>query len=287
MTREIIITGGDSHFFPFMRAAIQSLRAHPISCAYDLGIIDQGLTLEQRAELEALGCQIAIPEWTLPVPAAARQLRNIGLIARTALREYFSGYEVYLWFDADAWMQTPEFIEAFCNGARRHGAAVVAENGPGYRKTFIDTKWWIGNMIAGFGTRAGLRCALATSINIGVLCLTDTAPHWNAWQRWYRVALERTGKVNLDQHAFLAGMLLDALPTAVLPARFNWLPHLSSPVWNSQTRTLCEPTAPYRPLSVIHLAGPRKERPYELRQLDGGRLATPLTYPAMQQLAAA
>jgi len=46
---------------------------------------------------------------------------------------------------------------------------------------------------------------------------------------------------------------------------------------------LCEPTAPHRPLSVIHLAGPRKDRPYELTRLTGGSFATSLTYPAMQQ----
>ena len=138
MSKEIIITGGDAHFFPWMIAAISSLRAHAETSALDLGIIDQGLTDEQRAQLNALGCKIVQPQWTLPVPQEARSLRNIGLVARTALRDYFTGYEVYLWFDADAWMQTPEFVAAYVDGARQRGAAVVTENGPGYRKTFTD-----------------------------------------------------------------------------------------------------------------------------------------------------
>lgn len=283
MSKEIIITGGDAHFFPWMIAAINSLRAHPETSALDMGIIDQGLTDEQCAQLSALGCKIVQPQWTLPVPQEARLLRNIGLVARTALRDYFTGYEVYLWFDADAWMQTPEFVAAYVDGARQRGAAVVTENGPGYRKTFADMKWWMGNMVTSFGALDGLRCAFTTSINIGVLCLKDTAPHWNEWQRFYSKALQRTGKVNMDQHAFLAAVHIGNLPTAFLPARFNWLPHLSCPVWNPQTKLLCEPSAPHRPLSVIHLAGPRKDRPYELPRLNGGSLATSLTYPAMQQ----
>ena len=53
MSKEIIITGGDAHFFPWMIAAISSLRAHAETSALDLGIIDQGLTEEQRAQLNA------------------------------------------------------------------------------------------------------------------------------------------------------------------------------------------------------------------------------------------
>ncbi|MET1026369.1 MAG: hypothetical protein ABWY00_04315 [Dongiaceae bacterium] len=287
MSREIIITGGDAHFFPFLISALNSLRAFPETASRDFGIIDQGLQADQIAQLESLGCRIVQPEWTLPVPEDRRLLRNIGLVARTALRDYFPGYEVYLWFDADAWMQTPEFMHIFMDGARANGAAVVLENGPGYRRPLSDLKWWAGNMIAAYGAMAGLRLSVARSINIGILCLRDNAPHWDAWIRAYTRALERTGKVNLDQHAFLAAIHLDGLATTFLPARYNWLPHLSRPVWNQETRLLCEPVSPYRPLSVIHLAGPRKDRPYEITSLSGGTLTTPLTYPAMQRHAVA
>ena len=282
MQQEIIITGGDAQFFPFMSAAISSLRAHPQTAQRDLGVIDQGLTDTQRSQLSALDCRIIRPEWTLPVPAYARTLRNIGLVARTALRDYFPGYKTYLWFDADAWMQTPEFIEAFLDGARSRGVAVATEDGPGYSKPWSDHRWWAGNFIAAYGLIDGIRCSLAPSINIGVVALQNTAPHWDAWKRCYTQALERTGKVNTDQHAFLAAIHLERLPVAYMPARFNWLPHLSCPIWNPETRMLCEPSEPYRPLSVIHLAGPRKDRPYEVNRLTGGSLSTSLTYPAMQ-----
>lgn len=283
MSREIIISGGDAQFFPFLIAAITSLRSHPSLAAKDFGIIDQGLEVGQRSRLEALGCRIVVPEWTLPVPEEKRLLRNIGLVARTALRDYFPGYEIYLWFDADAWAQTADFAFEFAAAARASGAAVALENGPGYRRSLVDLKWWVGNMIAAYGPTAGARLSFRRSVNIGVLCLTDTAPHWQAWIRAYSLALEKTGKVNLDQHAFLAAAYRENIPTAFLPARCNWLPHLSCPVWNPRTRMLCEPVAPYRPLSVLHLAGPEKTRRYKLPRLGGGVLETPLTYPAMRE----
>src|SRR5688500_19328003 len=99
MQKVIIITGGDSHFFPHLKAAIDSLRAHAETASRDLGVIDQGLTHEQRTQLEALGCKIVQPDWTLLVPADARQMRNIGLVALTALRVFLPDYLVYFCFD--------------------------------------------------------------------------------------------------------------------------------------------------------------------------------------------
>ncbi len=283
MRREIIITGGDANFFRWMIAALTSLRAHPELARRDFGVIDQGLEAGQVTQLLALGCRIVRPEWTLPVPQEKRLLRNIGLVARTALRDYFPGYSLYLWFDADAWVQTPDFAAIYFAGAHGQGAAVARENGARYRRPFSDRKWWAGNMVGAFGVRDGLRLSLQPSINIGVLCLKDTAPHWNAWIRAYAHALERTEKVNLDQHAFLAAAYLGNLPTAFVAARYNWLPHLSCPVWNRETRQLCEPSAPYQPLSVLHLAGPHKDRPYRIPVLGGGTFDSSLSYPAIQK----
>ncbi len=48
MRQTIIITGGDATFFPFLIGAIDSLRSHARTAARDLGVIDQGLTSEQR-----------------------------------------------------------------------------------------------------------------------------------------------------------------------------------------------------------------------------------------------
>jgi hypothetical protein len=284
MSRALLITGGDAAFFPFIWAALRSMRKHTDFAALDFGVIDQGLDEQQQRQLDEVGCRRVTPTWTLPVPEPLRDLRNIGLVARTALRDYFPGYDVYLWFDADAWVQTPEFLGAYIEGARRSGAAVATENGSGYRRSLRDKKWWVGNMLAAFGVRNGIRCCTAPSVNIGILCLASDAPHWSAWTRWYTDALDRTGKLNLDQHAFLAAIELERLDTALLPARFNWQPCLSSPVWNPDRRLLCEPESPHRPLSVLHLAGPAKLRSYTLRSLSGSDLLeTPLTYPAMER----
>ena len=104
----IIITGCDAFFYPFMEEALKSLMALGLEKQADIGILDLGLDPGQLQVLQAQGCIIRQPEWTLDVPEEIRVNKMLGLVARTALREYFPGFSVYLWFDADAWAQTPQ-----------------------------------------------------------------------------------------------------------------------------------------------------------------------------------
>ena len=68
----------------------------------------------------------------------------------------------------------------------------------------------------------------------------------------------------MDQHALFAGIHLDKLATSYLDSRFNWLPHLSQPIWHTTKMAFCVPQEPYKIISVLHLAGPNKERTYNL-----------------------
>lgn len=282
MKKVVVITGGDSNFFGFMAEALESLFALNIERRADFGILDLGLSSLEVNALQALGCAVRKPEWTLPVPKQSRLSHEVGLIARTALRDYFPGFQVYLWFDADAWAQTPEFFQLFVDGAKAKGAAVVREDGPGVRRDSVYKRWWYGHMIASYGLLKGIKIAIRPAINIGVVALSDTAPHWQAWINHYTNMILARNKINLDQHAFNAALELGRLPRAAIPARCNWICTLSQPVWDGQRKLMCEPSRAAAPLSVLHLAGPEKSRPYTLAQTSRGKLTTALTYSAVQ-----
>lgn len=284
MKKTVVVTGGDANFFSFIEDTMKSWAGIGLDRMADIGILDLGLTQEQRSLLQAMGCHVCVPEWTLPVPADLRVPHQVGLIARTALRELFPGYTVYLWFDADAWAQTDEFFDAFVEGATLHGAAVVREDGPGYYRNWVYRRWWYGHMVVSYGLIEGIRVAHKPAINIGILALADTAPHWEAWIRHYRAMIVERGIVNLDQHAFNAAVEIEHLPTALLPARYNWICTLSPPVWDDHRKQLCEPDKAFAPLSVVHLAGPDKQRPYAIRSRHGAPQMTPLTFPAITGL---
>ena len=133
-----------------------------------------------------------------------------------------------------------------------------------------------------YGLVTGVRQALKPAINIGILALSDTAPHWQAWIDHYQRFIRQRRKINLDQHAFNGAIEFENLPHALLSAQCNWICTLSPPVWDEENKLLCEPGTG-APLSVLHLAGPDKRRIYDLRKKGGGMISTPLTYTAMQE----
>ncbi len=284
MKSTIVLTGCDAKFYPYMEECLHSLLDMGIDSKADIAILDLGLTQQQVQSLSAMGFMVKVPTWPSYVPDEVRKVpHQIGLVARTALRDYFPGYEVYLWFDADAWAQTPEFFDALVTGARANGAAVIREDGSNYKRDFMYSKWWFGNMITSYGVMNGLKIGVKPAINIGILALSSKAPHWEQWIDYYQQFISKRGKVN-NQHSFNAALEIERLDHYKAPARCNWLPTLSTPMWNSDRKMVCEPNKGAYPLSVIHLAGPNKDVPYALKTTAGGVLETPLTYTAIKAL---
>lgn len=278
----VIVTGGDASFFAFIHSAVLSLLAVGLDAEAEIAVLDQGLEPQQVDALLSLGCRVARATWVIDVPEALRQPAQIGLVARTALREYFPGFGVYLWFDADAWAQTREFFDCMTQGARSQGAALVRENGRGYRRHALYSRWWYGHMVRVCGPISGFRIARKPAINIGVMALAANAPHWEAWRSMYERFIERCRRVNLDQHAFNAAIEMHRLPYALVSSRCNWIPRLSVPMWNADQSRLHEPAG--APLSVVHLAGPDKHERYRLSCPDGEQIGTSLTYDAFRAL---
>jgi hypothetical protein len=284
MKQTIVITGCDAKFYPYMEECLNSLVEMNIDAKADIAILDLGLSADQVNILKSRGFIVKTPTWPSYVSEEAKKMAHqIGLVARTALREYFPGYSVYLWFDADAWAQTPEFFDTLVGGALDKGAAVIRENGSNYKRDFMYTKWWFGNMMTAYGVMNGLKVCFKPSINIGILALSDKAPHWEAWIRYYQEFIRKRGKVN-NQHSFNAALELEHLPHFLAPARTNWITTLSTPMWNSELNMVCEPNKGAIPLSVIHLAGPKKDAPYALKTTAGGEISTPLTYNVIKSL---
>lgn len=267
-----------------MVEALASLEALFLDRDADIGVLDMGLSSDQIDALKAKGCAVVTATWALPVPEALRIPYQVGYVARTALRDYFPGYQVYLWFDADAWAQTPEFFKDMVDGAKSTGAAIVRENGPGCRRSFIYNKWWYGHMITSYGIMDGIKIGSRPAINTGILALSDTAPHWEAWRKHYTHMIEKRQRTILDQHSFNAAVELDHLPSHLSPASCNWVATLSHPYWNPETKMLCEPDARAKPLSVVHMAGPDKKRTYQLKTTTGGVFPTDITYSTIRSL---
>ena len=121
-------------------------------------------------------------------------------------------------------------------------------------------------------------------VNAGFFALTADAPQWAAWARRYEAALRRTGKlVPHDQFALNHALHVrgrDRVPVAMLDPSCNWICERGTPMWNDAKGAFCKPYPPYELISAIHLAGPAKEKRFQVRRTGGGVFTTYLVHGA-------
>jgi lipopolysaccharide biosynthesis glycosyltransferase len=276
MRNVIFVSSSDTAYFNLLKQAILSLKDSNKDVVYKIGIIDAGLENDEKSFLISIGCTV-VSKYNLPITLSENDRKYSGLVARMLMRDIFPGYEYYFWFDSDMWFQTSDFVKLYIESAELHGASVALENGFGQFTAIKNFKWFAGNMYRSFGWNF-LRIICNKQFNIGAFCLKHDAPHWDAWKARYLQAYQKTGKVNMDQHAFQAAVVLDRLPIAYLSPIYNWQPCLLTPYWDSTQKLFCTPNQAAQPISVIHLTGD-KSKSYCFKSIfENGYLESKMDY---------
>lgn len=295
----IIVTGGDSRYCPLICELVASLRALRPAAECPIGVIDAGLTEEQRNDLKDSGLAVVTPPWPVEIPS--HRLRNrIHLkanLVKLHLPTYFPGYDTVIWIDADAWVQDWEAVEMLRRGAALNRFAIVAQFGR-FSETELRLDWLFGrfarvrSILFKNARRAGLSTAecrtLATrpTLNAGAYALKAGAPHWEAFQRW-QVRVVRSGRLfTSDQLAMAGAVYLDGLPVELLP---EWCNYIGPWRFDQETGELVEHYLPNRRLGIVHMAGedamradPSVRRPV-LDMQDREHMLS-LRYPAWERL---
>lgn len=260
--RVLIVTTTDETFMPWFRRLAHSLRAVDAFRIADFACLDLGLGQESRAVIAEYGAKIVVPEWDLPVDEElARSTPHLrALTARPFLPRYFPGYDIYLWLDSDAWVQARYAIDWLLAAAQQGALAAAPETDRSYSQPQGVWSWRFECLDAYYGNEAAQRLISASYLNAGVFALRGDAPHWKAWEHWFRSGLRAAnGKKVSDQAALNHAIWADNLPVHPLPALCNWLCHLAMPTLNQGTGCYHEPHIPYRPIGIIHCAGDSKE----------------------------
>lgn len=229
----LIVTGCDDAYAPWVRAIACRFGPYRERNEVRLACLNLGLSDALAAEFGPLFDHTVQPGWDLSVPEPMRlaepHLR--ALTARPFLRDYFPGYDVYLWIDADVVVQEPEVARWYVQGALERGMALVPQVHYAYQHTEASFQWRMRRLAAYFGEARAREFAWATYYNAGVFALTAGAPHWRGWEACFREGLQRCGGVLVcDQTALNEAVRREHLGVTPLPASANWLCHLAMPV---------------------------------------------------------
>jgi hypothetical protein len=274
-----IVSGSDAAYFGLLRGLVRAIRAFAALAETPLYVFDAGLASEQRDWLTRQGATIARPRWEFDrtVPGFIAMLAT-----RPRIPQCFPGHEAYLWIDADAWPQRLEAVETYHRAALAKGFAVTPEVHATYNARELGEahkriRGWYGPDV--------VRALEGTPpINLGVFAGAADAPHWAAWRRrvdnWLAASTSQQIDFNADQTAFNMVVHADRLETELLPARYNWICHTSTPMVSEDGATLLEPVAPYRPLGMVHMTLWTKKGPQKLTTPGGKTIFRPLTYAA-------
>ncbi len=283
LAKLLIVSSSDTKFFNLLKDMILSLERlarQPASALppYDLGIIDLGLSDEDRAWLGERQAIIVQPRPHMGAGSLDRPL-ELAFLVRPFLPEYFPGHEIYCWIDSDVWLQNEEAVLSLVEGARSEGMAIAHENERAYRFQRWLFLWTAKHFILGYGPLRGLWLLSRPHLNAGMFAIRAGAPHWAAWARRYKAAIDRTGKITPhDQFALNQAVYQDRLTTRLLDAGANWICDRGVPMWNDEAGAFCRPYAPHKIISAIHLAGPGKRTAYSIRRTSGGSFTTMIRY---------
>ena len=280
----IIITAADANYFELVRGTILSVREKPEGENVAIGFFDLGCTPEQLQWLKTQVNIIQKPDWNFDFPGKNEAPHYLkGLLARPFLRRYFPNFNIYLWIDADAWVQDWQAVELLVKGAAKRGLAVVPELDRGYYLAYGKMPWYwqfvYRDHQAAFGEEVAQNLHSYPTINAGIFALQKDAPHWEMWAEYLEEGLQRHVSLMTDQIALnrlvYGTEMFDK--TEMLPARCNWSCNFGLPVWDKHQACFVEPYLPQEAIGILHITG-HKHDLVKLATTDGNQIEISLRY---------
>ncbi|MEQ8355628.1 MAG: hypothetical protein RH942_08825 [Kiloniellaceae bacterium] len=282
MPSTIIITAADGGYFELLRGLMHSLEVQSGGRDIPLGVFDLGLTQEQRGWLAKRASVIIEPGWDLEVPEHVRAERPHarGLTVRPFLPRHFPGYDIYLWIDADVWLQDWRGVELYGLGAQRGCLTATPHSDRAYRVRSDVLSYRRHQLQIGYGKDLADRLFLQHHLNAGIFAAPSDSSVWDDWAVAYQEGIAASGGVMMsDQVALNVACFRHRQKLQMLPALCNWQCHLALPFWDPDAGRFCEPFLPHQPISMLHLTHETKGGAFDIRGLDGRRRQMRLRAP--------
>jgi len=286
--KNIIVTAADEKYASLVLDLVQSLLPHRGTLNFDIGCLDLGLSPETASALAKAGVTLGKPEWQFrPHEKFSADRKNLSRAARPFLRDLFSGYSVYVWVDADAWVQHPVGLHWLIQASKWADIAAVPTVHRSYTLSPIDVNWLFKRYAMAFGDETARKLMALPYLNAGVYALPSKSPVWQQYIQRFQEALDRwDGDFLSDQAVLNAVVQLDNPRYERLPASVNWICHLGRPRWDQTKGMLVEPAMPFEPISIVHNTFNDKSIGVDITALNGTTHITPMTWSAIRKLRA-
>ena len=264
---KIIVSSADSKYFFLLKELFLSLDKSGILSDYQFSILDTGLTEEQKFFF--LDNSVIIKEaiWNTSVP----KFKILGRdnlktqVARAYLPDYFEDYKLYIWLDADMWLNDIKSFNLYEKGAFNNKLTIVPQSDRAYVKN-ANVEWLFGfpkkiktinykNISKSISKSLGRKYAFHSTLNAGAFAINDNVNIWKCFQKNIKLAAKKGRIFGTDQVALALSIYEDGLPSEFLPAYCNWMCEFNMPKFDSENGQFVEPYIPNHPIALVHLAG--------------------------------
>ncbi len=293
--KKIIISSSDSNYFSLIKELHLSLKNTEVLSEYDFAILDTGLDSEQKNYFKDHNVLIKKAEWNVDVP----QYKILGRenlktqVARAFLPDYFENYKVYVWLDADMWLNDIQSFSFYEKGALNNRLTIVPQSDRAYIKN-ANVEWLFGfpkkvrtinykNISKSVSRSLGRKYAFHSTLNAGAFAINNSSTIWKCFQKNIKLAAKKGRIFGTDQVALALSIYEDGIPSEFLPAYCNWMCEFNMPKYDRDRDKFVEPYIPNHPIALIHLAGLddiRKDKNIlsDIETLEGMQIKKSLRY---------
>ena len=292
---KIIVSSSDSKYFFLLKELFLSLDKSGILSEYQFAILDTGLLEEQKFFF--LDNNVIIKEaiWNTPVP----KFKILGRdnlktqVARAYLPDYFEDYKLYIWLDADMWLNDVDSFSFYEKGALNDKLTIVPQSDRAYVKN-ANVEWLFGfpkkiktinykNISKSISSSLGRKYAFHSTLNAGAFAINNNSRIWECFQKNIKLAAKKGRIFGTDQVALALSIYEDNIPSEFLPAYCNWMCEFNMPKFDIDKGQFVEPYIPNHPIALVHLAGLddiRQDKTIlsDVETLDGLRIKKSLRY---------
>ena len=264
---KIIVSSADSKYFFLLKELYLSIEKVGILSEYQFAILDTGLTEEEKFFFLDRSVIIKKAIWNTPVPKYKILGRdNLKTqVARAYLPEYFKDYKLYIWLDADMWLNNIESFYLYEKGALNNKLTIVPQSDRAYVKN-ANVEWVFGfpkkiktinykNISKSISRSLGRKYAFHSTLNAGAFAISDNTKIWECFQKNITLAAKKGRIFGTDQVALALSIYEDEVPCEFLPAYCNWMCEFKMPKFDNEKKQFVEPYIPNNPIALVHLAG--------------------------------
>ena len=287
-----IISGCDNNYFDqFLNLYNSLIDTNSLDYA-DLCFVNISVDKDNLKKISDKTKRIVEPGWNFSFSFPTKEWKKI-LTIRPFLKNYFPGYDNYIWLDADTWVQDNKFINDFASVAETGKMSIIPELDINYearrekysfKKIFYNiyqpNGWSYKNFKRYFDKKSFTKLFQKPILNAGVFSIPKESIIWDKWAGEYRQIVESSSNdycLNMDQ-ASLNKIIYNNLDLVnFFHTEYNYLVKNCMPLINNDDQ-FCLKDFPNKKIEILHLTSIKFNQLYELETIYGKKIKRKLSY---------